>query len=112
MSNIGGAIQRGNTPFRAVGHTVLFGVDGGLFVSIPNDRLMSAARQKPIVSLADDTVVLDEEASNLKAFARAAGGGHLNNLFEVLVPGGSLRFHVSLPFNNTSILNCVVWIGA
>ncbi len=90
MRDIGGATKGRHAPFGAIGDAVLFCVHGGLLVSLPNNGDVLTSRQKPIVALAHNAIILHQKTANLEAFAGAAGGGDLDNLFEVFVPGGAL----------------------
>jgi hypothetical protein len=44
MGDIGSTTVTGYTAFGAVNDGILFGVDGGLFVTLPNDGIMLASR--------------------------------------------------------------------
>ena len=73
--------------FGTVDHGILFGMDGGLFVTFPNDGIVFASRQEPVVSLAYNSMVRNKKTSYVETFAGASCRSYLNNFFKVIVPG-------------------------
>ena len=90
MSDIYNTMFGSHTSLRTIGQAILFGMDGGLFMSVSYNRDVLASRKKSIISLAYNTIIANKQASNMKTMAWTACGSDLYNLFEVIIPGGSL----------------------
>ena len=92
MGDIGYALIAARPAFCGICQTVLFGVNGSLFMSIADNRYMITSWQKSIISLTDNAMIPYQEASYMETFAGTTTAGDLDDFFEVFVPGGSL-FH-------------------
>jgi hypothetical protein len=93
VGDIGHTSCRADASLRTISETVLFGVNGGLFVPIPYDGDMFATRKKSVVALTHDSVLLDKDTSNLEALTWTSGRRDLDNLLEVFIPGGTMGSH-------------------
>jgi hypothetical protein len=98
MGDIRGTSVTRYTTFGTVNHSVLFGMDGGLFVTFPNDGTVIASRQESVVSLAYDSMVRNKKTSYVKTFAGASCSSYLDNFFEVIVPGRAGHMIDNTPF--------------
>jgi hypothetical protein len=86
VGDICGTTVTGHATFGAINHGVLFGMDGGLFVTFPNDGIVFASRQEPIVSLAYDSMVRNKKTPYVETFTGTSCSSYLDNLFKVIVP--------------------------
>ena len=76
----------------AVSHRILLGVDCGNFVVVSNHGHMRTSRQVSVVSLGYDSIISDDNTTNLKPLARGTCPCERRQVFEVFLPCGSF-FH-------------------
>jgi hypothetical protein len=72
MGNISSTSITRYATFSAVNDGILFGVDGGLFVTFSNDGTVIASRQESVVPLAYDSMIRNKKATYVETFAGAS----------------------------------------
>ena len=86
MRDVSTTIQGWDTPFGTITDRILFGMDGRLFVIVPEDRFVFAVRQEPVIPHADDPVVLDQDTAHLKTLTRRSRACGNRQFLEIICP--------------------------